>query len=351
VRGFRLFVALLLLALAGSPARGPSAARSAGEVPRRQTLLFAGDVMLARGVGDKMRAERDWKYPFEKIAPTLRAADLAFANLECPISDTGRNRHHLYSFRADPRALEGLKFAGFDVMSLANNHAYDWGPGALLDTLKRLRAAGIVPVGAGESDRQVHYPVMVNLDGARLAFLAYVDVEPRDATAGAASPGVAWLEPKRVMADIRLARHLADLVIVSVHWGVEYTRRPLARQVRWAHEMIDSGADLVVGSHPHVVQRLEEYHGRWIAYSLGNFVFDQNDPPARRGLMLRVTLEGKRIAAVEGVPITIEGSLQTVLTPEKVPAQPSRQAAPKTMSGKAEPCGPREKTHPARREP
>jgi poly-gamma-glutamate capsule biosynthesis protein CapA/YwtB (metallophosphatase superfamily) len=334
---FRLLPALLFLTLAGGGAPEQSVSRAA-EVPRRQTLLFAGDVMLARGVGDKMRAENDWEYPFEKIAPTLRAADLAFANLECPVSDAGRNRHHLYSFRADPRAIAGLTFAGLDVISLANNHADDWGPAALLDTLKRLREAGIAPVGAGESDRQAHSPVLVNLHGVRLAFLAYVDVEPRDAAAGAASPGVAWLEPWRVMADIRFARPLADVVIVCPHWGIEYARRPLARQVRWAHEMIDSGADLVVGSHPHVVQPLEEYHGRWIAYSLGNFVFDQTDPPARRGLMLRVTLEGKRIAAVESVPITIEPTFQTVLDAEKSAARPLPEPPAKVMPAKAEPC-------------
>lgn len=321
MRKFQFLIALGILAFIGCEVRGqqaPSAsARSAREVPRRQTMLFVGDIMLSRGVGDRMRSKHDWDYPFEKIAPTLRAADLTFANLECPVSDKGRSQHHLYSFRADPRSIEGLKFAGIDVVSLANNHAYDWGPEALMDTAKRLRAAGIVPVGAGANDREAYYPVIVNLHGVRLAFLAYVHVAPRNATAQAARAGVAWLEPKRVMGDIRLAHYLADVVIVSVHWGIEYMRHPLRRQVEWAHQMIDSGADLVVGSHPHVVQPLEEYHGHWIAYSLGNFVFDQRDPPTHHGLMLRVTLQGKRIASVEGVPITIEPTFQPIITPQK----------------------------------
>ena len=124
--------------------------------PLERTLLFVGDVMLSRHVGALMEARQDWDYPFRKIAPTLRAADLAFANLECPVSDTGRNLHHLYSFRADPRAIEGLKYAGFTVLSVANNHMDDWDRPALLDTVRRLCAAGLVPVGAGANLGEAH---------------------------------------------------------------------------------------------------------------------------------------------------------------------------------------------------
>ena len=99
-------------------------------------------------------------------------------------------------------------------------------------------------------------------------------------------------------------------MIVSVHWGVEYAPRPLKEQVQWAHEMIDAGADLVVGGHPHVVQSLEEYHGHWIAYSLGNFVFDQKWPITHHGFMLKVTVSGKQITQVTPVPITIDETMQ-----------------------------------------
>jgi poly-gamma-glutamate synthesis protein (capsule biosynthesis protein) len=132
-----------------SPRQPPSAAPT--QEKHERTLLFVGDVMLSRGVGARMKAEDDWNLPFEEIAGTLRSADLRFCNLECPISDRGHNLHHLYSFRADPTALEGLKTAGFNVVSQANNHAYDWGPEALLDSLDRLRAAGIRPAGAGQN--------------------------------------------------------------------------------------------------------------------------------------------------------------------------------------------------------
>jgi len=293
---------------------GTAAGQSPPELPRERKLLFAGDVMLSRGVGARMESEKDWTFPFLKIAETFAAADLAFANLECPVSDRGRNLHHLYSFRADPEAMEGLNRTGFDVVSMANNHAYDWGPAALLDTLERLRGAGIRPVGAGANDLEAHYPVLMDLGDVRLAFLAYVDIDPKEATAAPGRPGVAWLEEERVLADIRFARPLADLVIVSLHWGIEYASQPQRQQVELAHRIIDAGADLIVGSHPHVVQPLEEYQGRWIAYSLGNFIFDQKAPGTRQGLVLQVKLRGRQIEGLTPLAVTIGPSMQAALT-------------------------------------
>ena len=282
---------------------------------REYTLLFTGDVMLSRTVGSRMAAQKDWSLPFRLIADALRNADLRYCNLECPVSDRGRNLHHLYSFRADPRAIEGLKAAGFDVVSQANNHAYDWGPEALLDSLERLRGAGIQPVGAGQNILAAHYPLLVHVDGLRIAFLAYVDIDPKQAAAGVDRPGVAWLDPAQTLADIRFARPLADLVIVCPHWGVEYALNPTRDQVELAHQMIDAGADMVVGSHPHVVQPVEKYHDHWIAYSLGNFVFDQQDRATHRGLMLRVTVRDKQIAEVLPINIKINSSFQAALAP------------------------------------
>jgi poly-gamma-glutamate synthesis protein (capsule biosynthesis protein) len=303
---------------------------------RDHTLLFVGDVMLARGVHARMEAQDDWTLPFEEILDTLRDADLRYCNLECPISDRGRNLHHLYSFRADPRALEGLKAAGIDIVSQANNHAYDWGPQALLDSLERLRAAGIHPVGAGQNALAAHYPVLMSVGGLRIAFLAYVDIDPKEAAAGVDRPGVAWLDPPQVLADIRFARPLADLIIVCPHWGVEYALKPTRDQVELAHQMIEAGADLVVGSHPHVVQPLETYHDRWIAYSLGNFVFDQKNPATHRGLMLKVTVRDKHITDVVPVPININPRFQAVLAPALVPTLNPTLAERKSVAMRAQ---------------
>ena len=314
----RVCLALLLAASAVAQTPPPVSA------PHELRLLFVGDVMLARGVGAKALSRGDWTFPFQKIAETLRAADLSFGNLECAVSDTGRDLHHLYSLRADPQAIDGLKFAGFRVLSVANNHVYDWDRPALLDTLRRLREAGIEPVGAGANDLEAHQPVVVNLGGTRIALLAYVGIEPREATAGPDRAGVAWLDPARVLEDIRLARPLADLVIVSLHWGVEYAPRPQPRQIRLAHAMIDAGADLIVGGHPHVVQPLEQYRGRSIAYSLGNFVFDQRDPVTHRGRMLEVTVSDKQVKEVLAVPIAINRDFQPSVAAVDQPALRTR---------------------------
>jgi poly-gamma-glutamate capsule biosynthesis protein CapA/YwtB (metallophosphatase superfamily) len=301
-----------------------------------RTLLFVGDIMLARGVGRRIRSVKDPDYPFLKISPVLHSADLLYGNLECPVSDRGRDLHHLYSFRAAPNVLEGLKYAGFTIVSQANNHAYDWGKEALLDSLRRVREAGIRTVGAGQNALEAHYPVFVNVRGVRLAFLAYVDIDPKNATAGVDKPGVAWLDPARVLAGIRFARPLADLVIVCPHWGVEYSAAPTREQVGLAHQMINAGADLIVGSHPHVSQPLEHYKSGWIAYSLGNFIFDQKSPATHHGLILKVGLSGKRIQTVETIPILTPPTIQAQLTPLP-PLKPPRKKQPgrnPTVAGK-----------------
>lgn len=301
---------------APATASAPAPATTPGAAEKREyTLLFTGDIMLSRTVGARMAAQKDWLLPFRLIQDTLRSADLRYANLECPVSDKGRNLHHLYSFRADPQALEGLQAAGFDIVSQANNHAYDWGPEALVDTLERLHAAGIKVVGAGPNILAAHYPVLVQVGTLRVAFLAYVDIDPKEAAAGVDRPGVAWLDPAQALTDIRFARPLADLVIVCPHWGVEYASTPTGEQVALAHQMIDAGADLIVGSHPHVVQPLENYHDRWIAYSLGNFIFDQQSPGTHRGWMLKAVVRDKRLAETTVIPIDINSRYQAVLAP------------------------------------
>ncbi len=299
------------------------------------TLLFTGDIMLSRAVGAHMAALKDWLLPFRLISDTLHSADFRYCNLECPVSDRGRNLHHLYSFRADPKVMEGLKDAGFNVASQANNHAYDWGPEALLDTLERLRAAGIMPAGAGQNILAAHYPLLVRVGALRIAFLAYVNIDPKEATAAVDRPGVAWLDPAQALTDIRFARPLADLVIVCPHWGVEYALKPTREQVDLAHQMIDAGADLIVGSHPHVVQPVEKYHDRWIAYSLGNFIFDQQGPNTHRGLLLKATVRDKHVIDVQSIPIDINSQFQAKLAPSPdhaaKPAVPERKA-PQTQT-------------------
>jgi poly-gamma-glutamate synthesis protein (capsule biosynthesis protein) len=283
-----------------------AAAAPSASAGREYTLLFTGDIMLSRAVGARMEAQKNWSLPFHLIADTLRNADLRYCNLECPVSD--------------PRVIEGLTATGFNVASQANNHTYDWGPEALVDSMERLRAAGIQPVGSGQNILAAHYPLLVQVGGLRIAFLAYVNIDPKEAAARVDRPGVAWLDPVQVLADIRFARPLADLVIVCPHWGMEYALQPTRAQVDMAHHMVDAGADMIVGSHPHVVQPLEKYHDHWIAYSLGNFIFDQQDPATHHGLMLKATIRDRHIIDVAPLPIDINSQFQAKLTPVKAPS-------------------------------
>ncbi|MBI4122262.1 MAG: CapA family protein [Parcubacteria group bacterium] len=306
-----------------------SAARAARE-SKSATIVFVGDVMLSRGIERVVlkHGGGDWRYPFLRVADELHAADLAFGNLEGPISARGRNQGSMYSFRADPRSIEGLVFAGLDVMSLANNHIFDWGPDALVDTINILGANGVAPIGAGRNFIEANAPAIFEIGGARVAFFAYTNLYPKSLEASANRSGVSSFDLKRIGEAIQKLKESgeADLVVVSLHWGDEYKPKASKEQIAIGHKLVDSGADVVVGHHPHVIQEIEEYRpstssgppGRagWIAYSLGNFLFDQNfDEYTQKGLLLKVFVENKGIFAVETSTVAFSQTFQPLLGP------------------------------------
>jgi poly-gamma-glutamate synthesis protein (capsule biosynthesis protein) len=281
---------------------------------RTYTMLFVGDIMLDRLVAKRVARAQDPLLPFLLIAHKLRSADIAFANLEGPVSDRGVNQGSKYSFRFEPvGTINALTFAGFDVISLANNHIWDWGTSALLDTLTHLRGAGIETIGAGANKEEANQPAIVALGDARVGFLGYTTLYPKSleattARAGVSSPQLSSITAQ--IADLKTNQH-ADLVVVSLHWGIEYEQHSTTSQQLFARALIDAGADLVVGHHPHVVQEVEEYKGRYIAYSLGNFVFDQDfSLETMRGLMLEVSVRNKQIEAVREIPIELTSIYQ-----------------------------------------
>lgn len=275
------------------------------------TMVFVGDIMLSRDIGKTMAEQDDWTYPFEYVKDYLQNADLAFGNLEGPISGRGKNQGSIYSFNADPFVISGLTDAGFDVMSVANNHIFDYGRDAFLDTLALLKISGIDAVGGGVNFEDAHRPVVHDVKGTKVAFLGYTNLYPRSFGDKNSVPAISYLDEGVMKHDIEIAKTLADIVVVSFHWGDEYETKHNAWQERIAREAIDAGASLVIGHHPHVVQEVEEYRGAYIAYSLGNFIFDQNfSEDTGRGLILEVKINNKKIGRVRALGVSFNSSFQ-----------------------------------------
>ncbi|HCB35840.1 MAG TPA: capsular biosynthesis protein [Candidatus Taylorbacteria bacterium] len=278
--------------------------QGAGDTAKRRApsvvlMLFAGDIMLSRKIGGIMKEKGDYRFHFLKIASTTLRADISFANLESPLSSRGTKSGSAYSFRAEPMAVEGLTFAGFDVLSVANNHLFDYGEKALRDTLSILSENDIAAIGAGETFQDAHAPRVMKVGRTRIAFLAYSNLSVPFLGRASSSPAIASFDDEILRGDIARAREIADTVVVSLHWGEEYETKHNAGQTRVARLLVDAGANIVIGHHPHVVQEIERYNGGLIAYSLGNFIFDQNfSEETGKGLVLLVTLSEGRVADV-----------------------------------------------------
>lgn len=301
------------------PLAGERPGQSPAHTPGTLRLLMAGDVMLDDGPGRTLAQGGD---PLAPFAPWLQQADYTLGNLEVPIARVGKPlESKIFSFRAHPSATRALK-GRFDGMALANNHSGDYGPAALLETMQHLDAAGIAHVGAGLNLTQAHRPLWIERNGLRVAVLSYNEFKPRSFQAGPNWPGVAWSEDDQVVADLRAARQAgADVVIPFMHWGWERERDPSERQRRLARLMIDAGADVVVGGHPHVTQGAETHKGKLIVYSLGNFVFDgfEDVPGGQTGWLLRLTLDKTGLVAWD----TLAAQMDAQGTPHPEPATPT----------------------------
>jgi len=277
------------------------------------TLIFVGDIMLDRGVEWAINkyGKGDFKFPFLKVAEELNKADILVGNLESVISDKGQKVGSIYSFRAEPEAIEGLTFAGFDIVSVANNHVFDYSRAAMENSFKRLKTAGIDYIGGGFNEKEAHSPVIKNIDGIKIAFLAYSNLGSKYWISDKTQSGISNLTKENIEEDIMNAKRQSDLVVASFHFGDEYQTKSNSNQQFWAHLSIDSGADLVIGHHPHVAQEIEEYKGKYIAYSLGNFVFDQAfSKETMQGLLLKVIVENGKIKEVIPVKIKINQFFQ-----------------------------------------
>ncbi len=275
-------------------------------VSARPIVLNAvGDIMLS-GSATPYLSRLGYDYPFAATARELKKGDIAVANLEAPIATRGDEFvGKRFRFRAAPQVASALRRAGFSVVTLANNHIMDFGEQALLETIRILDANGIPHPGAGVSLSAARQPALIQIDGVKVAFLAYSLIFPPEFYAtrdrAGTAPGYAGLFRK----DIARARKAADYVVVSFHWGSEGATSPSPYQTTAAHAAVDAGADVVIGHHPHVLQGLEQYKKGIILYSLGNFAFGSLSRIADRSVIARITLDGG-VTGVELVPLNVQ---------------------------------------------
>jgi poly-gamma-glutamate synthesis protein (capsule biosynthesis protein) len=269
-------------------------------------LAAVGDIMLSRDVERKMITKKDWKYPFEETADITSGADLAFGNLETTILKGNIIPSEALTFRTDPKAVEGLKFAGFDVLSLANNHMMNFGHDGIQSTVQNLDAAGIDHAGAGLSEDGIYKPVIKTVKSVKFGFLAYSYSNEQSTDKNKNIYGVAKMDTELIKSQVADLRKSVDVVVVSMHAGTEYSVEPASAQTNFAHAAIDAGADLVIGHHPHVVETFEKYNNGYIIYSLGNFVFDQMwSDETKLGAIAQITFDKNKISKIDFVPVKI----------------------------------------------
>jgi poly-gamma-glutamate synthesis protein (capsule biosynthesis protein) len=286
------------------------------------TLFFVGDIMLTRGVERSVLNNfgGDYSKLFENVNG-LRNADILLGNLEGDVSDIGNNVGSKYSFRMNPNILPTLKNAGFDIFSFANNHVGDWNISAFKDTIARLEKVGISKTGAGINKIDTITPTIIEKNGIKFGFLGFSDVGPNWIEAKDNTPGILLANDPNLDSIIREAKLKCDLLIVSFHWGEEYKTIHNTRQEKLAHMAIDNGADMVIGHHPHVMEDIEEYKGKPIVYSLGNFIFDQSfSKDTMRGMLFSATFEKNNLIKTEQKIITLNKQFQPegIFTKEEI---------------------------------
>lgn len=284
-------------ALASYITRGVRVSRAPSE---QASLVFVGDMMLDRGVETVVNKYHggDFSKLFEN-AFFLKSSTLAFGNLEGPVSDKGYDLGNLYSFRMDPKVIDVIKNAGFTAVSVANNHIGDWGRGAFEDTLQRLDAAGIFAVGGGYNGEDAQKVRIREVNGLKVGYLGFTDVGPDWLAANDSLPVIMLASNPDFEKIITDAASQVDHLVVSFHFGDEYELKSNARQQDLARRAIDAGARIVVGHHPHVIEEVERYKDGVIAYSLGNFIFDQTfSEETKQGLVLQVVVDRTKITEV-----------------------------------------------------
>lgn len=266
-------------------------------------LVFGGDATFGGHYASIAKESvRDPAWSFRNIKNILESADLVMVNCENAITEADKKAPKKFNFKMRPEQTEIFKHNNIGLVTIANNHVYDYGKEGLLDTIANLDKFGIEHVGAGANLEQARIPVEKIINGKRLFFLAYGNYSP----ATAISPGVVYRNPAYVIEDIRRAKaNGSDLVIINFHWGVERSTCPTKGDQSLAHLAIDSGADIIIGHHPHVIQPVEIYKKKIIAYSLENFIFGGNSNGPKEGMLIKVKISPENALSYEKIILSI----------------------------------------------
>jgi len=315
-------------------AQNPDETESNSDETESRTLRITavGDIMIGRGVGSRLeKAGKGYIYAFEKVADILKEGDIIFGNLEGPITDrthsltalSKENKGGKYVLRNKVAAFEAIKYAGFNLLSLANNHILDFYDKGLFDTFEILDQNGIAYSGAGRNLEEARKAAIVEKNGVKIGLLSYTDMaevvysgNPSISfIAGENKAGVAPRKLEYIREDIGKVRNNVDILVISLHWGIEESFKVSPEQIEFAHELIDLGADAVLGHHPHQFQGIEIYKGKPIIYSLGNFIFDQNDPENQEAFIVNLDYKNNELVNMTAIPVrTIDKSQVVPLT-------------------------------------
>ena len=270
------------------------------------TITFTGDLLLDRGVRQyiEYRGVDRLFSPF--VDSVFQSSHLVVANLECPATKIVQPNFKRYIFRAEPEWLTTLKAHGITHLNLANNHSIDQGRAGLTDTKKNIEAAGMIPVGVGNNMQEAVQPVLLASSPRKVWLLSSLRMPLENFSYLPDKPCVSQESTDSLMARVKALRQQDPqcFIIVSLHWGGEHTLKPIPQQRQQAHELIDAGADALICHHTHTLQTIEQYQGKAIYYSIGNFIFDQKKPINSRACLVKVSIT-KESSRFETIPIMI----------------------------------------------
>lgn len=268
--------------------------------------------MLDRGTRTTIK-NNDINFLFKDVREIFSSCDFTIANFECVACDTLlKPVNKQFVFRANPEWLSAIHDNGITHVTLANNHSFDFGEEGIKQTIANLKHYGIHPIGYNADDNPICSPTIIEKNGNNIAvfsccFLKQLNNSTCNENAYSLSENIKAFKKA----------HPDYFVFVCLHWGIELKSKPTAEQVEQAHLIINSGADAIIGHHPHVVQTIENFKGKYIFYSIGNFIFDNNHPPASRGIFPVFSLSEKRITPVEIIPFNIVTSKPELMTKEE----------------------------------